>query len=58
MMRTGWYHPTINLDRIAPACPQLGYLVGEGRALDCKYAMSNNFAFGGVNSSLVFRPLD
>jgi 3-oxoacyl-[acyl-carrier-protein] synthase II len=58
MMRTGWYHPTINLDRIDPACAQLDYLVSEGRALDCEYAMSNNFAFGGINSSLLFRLLD
>ena len=28
---------------------------GEGRAIDAEYAMSNNFAFGGVNTSLVFR---
>jgi 3-oxoacyl-[acyl-carrier-protein] synthase II len=25
------------------------------RALDIEYAVSNNFAFGGVNTSLVFR---
>ena len=27
----------------------------SGRALDIEYVMSNNFAFGGINTSLVFR---
>jgi 3-oxoacyl-[acyl-carrier-protein] synthase II len=25
------------------------------RAMDCEYVMNNNFAFGGVNTSLIFR---
>ena len=29
--------------------------LGEGRALDCNYIMSNNFAFGGINTSLIFK---
>ena len=29
--------------------------LGAGRELDCEYYMSNNFAFGGINTSLVFR---
>ena len=29
--------------------------VGEGRALQTEYVMSNNFAFGGINTSLIFR---
>jgi 3-oxoacyl-[acyl-carrier-protein] synthase II len=29
--------------------------MGEGRQIDAEYAMSNNFAFGGVNTSLIFR---
>jgi len=29
--------------------------VGSGRELETDYVMSNNFAFGGVNTSLVFR---
>ena len=38
-----------------PRCGRLDYITGEGRALDTGYAMSNNFAFGGINTSLVLR---
>jgi len=30
-------------------------LDGQGRALQCEYVMSNNFAFGGINTSLIFK---
>ena len=52
---TGWYPPTLNLRHPDPDCAELDYISGEGRALDAEYAMTNNFAFGGVNTSLVFR---
>jgi 3-oxoacyl-[acyl-carrier-protein] synthase II len=55
MMREGWFAPTINLEQVDPACAQLDYIVGEGRRLDCEYVMSNNFAFGGINTSLIFK---
>ena len=55
MMAEGWFHPTLNLTEPDPACAELDYLTGEGRRMDVEYAMSNNFAFGGVNTSLVFR---
>jgi 3-oxoacyl-[acyl-carrier-protein] synthase II len=58
MLRRGWYHPTINLDRVDPDCADLDYITGDGRGIDCTYAMSNNFAFGGINSSLIFRRFD
>ena len=54
-LQTGWYPPTLNLRHVDPACAELDYVTGEGRTLDIEYAMSNNFAFGGVNTSLVFR---
>jgi 3-oxoacyl-[acyl-carrier-protein] synthase II len=53
MMRAGWFAPTINLENLDPRCGDLDYLVGEGRALEVEHVMSNNFAFGGVNTSLV-----
>jgi 3-oxoacyl-[acyl-carrier-protein] synthase II len=28
---------------------------GTPRVLDVEYLMSNNFAFGGINTSLIFR---
>ena len=54
-LATGWYPPTLNLRHPDPACAELDYISGEGRTFDAEYAMTNNFAFGGVNTSLVFR---
>jgi 3-oxoacyl-[acyl-carrier-protein] synthase II len=54
MMREGWFAPTINLNAVDPQCGELDYIRGEGRRLDCEYIMSNNFAFGGINTSLIF----
>jgi 3-oxoacyl-[acyl-carrier-protein] synthase II len=55
MMKDGWHAPTINLTEIDPLCGELDYLTGAGRVLDVEFSMSNNFAFGGVNTSLIFR---
>jgi 3-oxoacyl-[acyl-carrier-protein] synthase II len=55
MMRSGWFAPTINLTIVDPSCAELDYIVNAGRALECEYVMSNNFAFGGINTSLIFR---
>ena len=55
MMRSGWFAPTINLDNVDPRCGELDYVTGDGRRLDVEYVMNNNFAFGGVNTSLVFK---
>jgi 3-oxoacyl-[acyl-carrier-protein] synthase II len=56
MMREGWFHPNLNLTQLDPNCAPLGYIMGSGLDLpDAEYVMSNNFAFGGVNTSLVFR---
>ena len=55
MMNNGWFAPTINLDNVDPACAELDYIVGDGRMIDTQYVMSNNFAFGGINTSLIFK---
>jgi 3-oxoacyl-[acyl-carrier-protein] synthase II len=55
MMRSGWFAPTINLDQIDNQCAELDYIRAEGRKLQCDYVMSNNFAFGGINTSLIFK---
>lgn len=57
-MNVGWFPPTINLSHVDPRCGELDYLTGNGRDIDTEFAMSNNFAFGGVNTSLVFRRWD
>jgi 3-oxoacyl-[acyl-carrier-protein] synthase II len=54
MMHEGWLAPTINLDRVDPRCAPLDYLT-EVRACQTTYIMSNNFAFGGVNTSLIIK---
>ena len=55
MMREGWFAPTLNLEQLDSKCAPLDYIKGEGRQLDCEYVMSNNFAFGGINTSLIFK---
>ncbi len=55
MMNAGWYHPTINLQQVDAACGALDYITGTGRDLQCEHVMNNNFAFGGINTSLIFR---
>jgi 3-oxoacyl-[acyl-carrier-protein] synthase II len=55
MMNCDWYAPTINLEHVDPRCRELDYIVGEGREFSSEYIMSNNFAFGGINTSMIFR---
>jgi 3-oxoacyl-[acyl-carrier-protein] synthase II len=55
MMREKWFMPNLNLDELDPNCGQLDYIRDEVREIDTDYVMSNNFAFGGVNTSLIFR---
>jgi len=57
MMNEGWFHATANLDNIDPQCADLDYIKGDIRQIDCAYIMSNNFAFGGINTSLIFKKL-
>jgi len=58
MMRSGWFAPTLNLQTVDPRCAELDYLVGSGLELQTELVMSNNFAFGGINTSLIFKRLD
>lgn len=55
MMREGWFAPTINLTQVDPRCAPLDYITQGGRELQTDIVMSNNFAFGGINTSLIFR---
>ncbi|TWG81823.1 3-oxoacyl-[acyl-carrier-protein] synthase II [Cupriavidus gilardii J11] len=55
MMRDGWFAPTLNLRTPDPRCAALDHITGSGRELAVEHVMSNNFAFGGINTSLVFR---
>jgi len=55
MMKEKWFCPNLNLVELDPACGPLDYITGNGREIDGEYIMSNNFAFGGINTSLIFR---
>ncbi len=55
MMNRGRFIPTLNLDEIDPLCGELDYIVQQPRNLDADIIMSNNFAFGGINTSLIFK---
>lgn len=55
MMRENWFAPTLNLSEVDPACAVLDYIQGQGREIATQYVMNNNFAFGGINTSLIFR---
>jgi len=55
MMKEKWFCPNLNLEELDPRCGPLDYITGNGRNIDGEYIMSNNFAFGGINTSLIFR---
>ena len=57
MMHEGWFHPTLNLSEVDPECGELDYIRDSVRKIDCDTVMSNNFAFGGINTSLIFRKI-
>jgi 3-oxoacyl-[acyl-carrier-protein] synthase II len=55
MLRNEWVSPTLNLANVDPRCGDLDYVMGEARVLKTDLAMTNNFAFGGINTSLIFK---
>jgi 3-oxoacyl-[acyl-carrier-protein] synthase II len=55
MMRDGWFCPTANLVDVDERCAELDYVMGCPRRLEADYLMSNNFAFGGINTSLIIK---
>ena len=58
MQREGWFCPNLNLENVDPDCAPLDYIMKTGRNIDAQYIMSNNFAFGGINTSLVIKRFD
>ena len=55
MMRERWFAPTLNLENRDPRCGALDYVGPGGREIETDYVMANNFAFGGINTSLILR---
>jgi nodulation protein E len=54
-IQDNWVPPTAGLDEPDPEC-DLDYVPNVGREHRVGYAMSNSFAFGGLNAVLVFGP--
>ncbi len=55
MMRANWFAPTINLTEPDPECGNLDYIMHTGKQLETEYIQSNNFAFGGINTSIIIK---
>ena len=56
MISEGWAAPTLNLTEVDSRCAALDYVREKPREIACGIAMTNNFAFGGINTSLLLRP--
>ncbi|HTB23015.1 MAG TPA: beta-ketoacyl-ACP synthase [bacterium] len=55
MLKEAWVAPTVHLDNVDPLCADLDYVRGTWRPLETGAVMTNNFAFGGINTSLIFK---
>jgi 3-oxoacyl-[acyl-carrier-protein] synthase II len=53
MMNEGWLAPNRTLTEVDPRCAPLDYIRGAPRSARPSIVMTNNFAFGGINTSLV-----
>lgn len=57
MLQGEFLAPTRNLDEVDPRCADLDY-VREVRRVASRIMMTNNFAFGGVNTSMILGRVD
>jgi len=53
-LTNGFVPPTINFNERDPEC-DLDYVPNQARCAEFEYAVSNSFAFGGLNAVLAFR---
>lgn len=58
MLENNWFCPTLNLNEVDENCGELDYIKGEGRKIDTNILMTNNFAFGGINTSLIIKKFE
>lgn len=54
MINNGYLAPTLNLESVDPECDGIDHIIDIRQAAPHRI-MSNNFAFGGVNTSLVIK---
>ena len=57
MMREGWIAENYNLDVADENCAKLDYVKNECRDFAGEYAMTNTFAFGGINTSIIVKKI-
>ncbi len=57
MMRGNYLAPNRNLEQLDERCAPLNYVRGEPLRKRVDTIMNNNFAFGGINTSLIYRRL-
>lgn len=55
MMNNNWFCPTLNLKNPDDKCANLDYIIDNPRIIETEYILSNNFAFGGINTSLILK---
>lgn len=55
MMQRSQFIATLNLEELDAACGDLDYIVNQSRNMHADIIISNNFAFGGINTSLIFK---
>jgi 3-oxoacyl-[acyl-carrier-protein] synthase II len=55
MLQQGFIPPTRNLERPDPRLAPIQHVMGAAREAKLSIVMNNNFAFGGINNSLIFR---
>ncbi len=56
-LQNGILPPTANFTEPDPAC-DLDVIPNQSRRVSCEYALSNSFAFGGLNAVVAFRRAD
>ena len=54
MMKQSRFYPNLNLNSLDSQCANLNYL-RDITEIKTEFVMNNNFAFGGVNTSLIFK---
>ncbi len=57
MMNEGFMAATRNLDNPDPILPPLNHIMHEPVSRPFSIGMNNNFAFGGINTSLIFKKI-